>query len=239
MLTSKTYFADFGQDITRSIRALVTSPGFTTVALLSLGMGICIAACAFSEMNGIVLRNLPVVSKPDELVALELPVTYPEFKRYRERSDLFVAATAYIAPVPFTVSFAGHKERTWGHLVSGSYFSTLGVAPAMGRLFGVAEEQAGTTPEVVLSFRFWKERLGSAAVVGKTLQVNGTPCTVVGIGPKDFLGASPALYVADLWVPVTVGSQLAPELKNDALNRNDLALFHVVGRLKPSRLLKN
>ncbi|HKU28225.1 MAG TPA: ABC transporter permease [Candidatus Sulfotelmatobacter sp.] len=232
MLKSKTYFADFGQDITRSVRALVGSPGFTTVALLSLGMGICIAACAFSEMNGIVLRNLPVVSKPNELVALELPVTYPEFKRYREASDLFVTATAYIAPVPFTVSFAGHKERIWGQLVSGSYFSTLGVAPAMGRLFGVAEEEAGTTPEVVLSFRFWKEQLGSADVVGKTLQVNGSPCTVVGIGPKDFLVASPALYVADLWVPVTVSSQFAPELKNDALHRNDLALFHVVGRLK-------
>ncbi|PYX69932.1 MAG: hypothetical protein DMG78_20650 [Acidobacteria bacterium] len=112
----------------------MASPGFTVVALLSLSMGICIAACAFSEMNGIVLRNLPVVSKPDELVALELPATYPEFKRYRERSDVFVAAAAYLAPVPFTLSFAGHKERIWGHLVSGSYFSTLGVTPAMGRL---------------------------------------------------------------------------------------------------------
>ena len=63
--------------------------------------------------------------------------------------------------------------------------------------------------------------------------MNGRSCTVVGIGPKDFLGASPALYVADVWIPVTVGSQLAPELENDALNRNDLALFHMVGRLKP------
>jgi hypothetical protein len=92
-------------------------------------MGICIAACAFSEMNGIVLRNLPVVSKPDELVTLELPVTYPQFKRYRERSDLFVAAAAYIAPVPFTISFAGHKERIWGHLASGSYFSMVSHRP--------------------------------------------------------------------------------------------------------------
>ncbi|HKV81298.1 MAG TPA: ABC transporter permease, partial [Candidatus Sulfotelmatobacter sp.] len=225
--------ADFGRDITRSVRTLVASPGYTVVALLSLSMGICIAACAFSEMNGIVLRNLPVISKPDELVALELPVTYPEFKRYRERSDVFVAAAAYIAPVPFTLSFAGHKERIWGHLVSGSYFSTLGVAPAMGRLFGAAEEEAGTTPEVVLSYRFWEEKLGRAAVVGKTLQVNGRPCTVVGIGPKNFLGASPALYVADIWIPVTVDSHLAPELENDTLKRNDLALFHVIGRLKP------
>lgn len=232
MLKSKRYLADFGRDITRSARALVASPGFTAVALLSLSMGICIAACAFSEMNGIVLRNLPVVSKPDELVALELPVTYPEFKRYRERSDVFVAAAAYIAPVPFTLWFAGHKERIWGHLVSGSYFSTLGVAPAIGRLFGAAEEEVGTTPEVVLSYRLWEEQLGRAVVVGKTLQVNGRSCTVVGIGPKNFLGASPALYVADIWIPVTVDSQLAPELGNDALKRNDLALFHAIGRLK-------
>ena len=211
----------------------MASPGFTVVALLSLSMGICIAACAFSEMNGIVLRNLPVVSKPDELVALELPATYPEFKRFRERSEVFVAAAAYIAPVPFTLSLAGHKERIWGQLVSSSYFSTLGVAPAMGRLFGAAEEEPGFTPEVVLSYRFWEEQLGRAAVVGKTLQVNGRHCTVIGIGPKNFLGASPALYVADLWIPVTVGSQLAPELENDALKRNDLALFRVIGRLKP------
>jgi predicted permease len=232
MLKSKRYLADIGRDITRSVRALVASPGFTVVALLSLSMGICIAACAFSEMNGIVLRNLPVVSKPDELVALELPATYPEFKRYRERSDVFVATAAYLAPVPFTLSFAGHKERIWGHLVSGSYFSTLGVTPAMGRLFGAAEEAPGSTPEVVLSYRFWEEHLGRAAVVGKTLPVNGRRCTVVGIGPKNFLGASPALYVADLWIPVTVGSRLAPELENDVLTRNDLALFHIVGRLK-------
>src|SRR5947209_684782 len=72
MLKSRRYLADIRRDITRSIRALVASPGFTVVALLSLSMGICIAACAFSEMNGIVLRNLPVVSKPDELVALDI-----------------------------------------------------------------------------------------------------------------------------------------------------------------------
>jgi predicted permease len=233
MLKSSRDLADFGRDIKRSVRALAASPGFTVVALLSLGMGICIAACAFSEMNGIILRNLPVVSKPDELVALELPATYPEFKRYRETNDVFVSTAAYIAPVPFTLSFTGHKERIWGHVVSDSYFSTLGVTPAMGRLFGVTEEETGTTPAAVISYRFWEEHLGRAVVVGKTLQVNGHPCTVVGIGPKNFLGASPALYVADIWIPVTVDSQMAPELENDALQRNDLALFHVIGRLKP------
>ena len=158
MLQSRTYLADLGNDLNRSARALETLRGSQSLRCC-LSMGICIAACAFSEMNGIVLRNLPVVSKPDELVALELPATYPEFKRFRERSEVFVAAAAYIAPVPFTLSFAGHKERIWGHLVSSSYFSTLGVAPAMGRLFGAAEEEPGFTPEVVLSYRFWEEQL--------------------------------------------------------------------------------
>jgi hypothetical protein len=132
------YLRDVGKDIRRSLRGLAASPGFTAVALLSLSLGICIATCAFSEMNGMVLRNLPVVSKPDELVTFDWPVTYPGYKRYRERKDLFSATTAYIAPVPFTVSFGGLKQRIWGHLVSSSYFSTFGLHPAFGRLFGQA-----------------------------------------------------------------------------------------------------
>ena len=228
------YLTDLGRDLKQAFRVLSGSPGFTAVAVLSLSLGICIATSAFSEMNGIVLRNLPVVSKPGELVALEWPATYPDYKLYRERSDIFASAAAYIAPVPFTVSVGGSKERTWGHLVTPSYFSTFGVRPVLGRLFGVQEEKPGIAPEVVVSYRFWESHLGSdPSIIGKTLQVNGNPCTVIGVGPKDFLGASPALYVADLWIPVTVGAQMAPELGNNALERRDMSLFHVVGRLKP------
>ena len=227
------YFSGIGRDIKHAFRALGASPAFTAVALLSMSLGICIAACAFSEMNGMVWRNLPVVSKPTELVAFDWPTTYPEFRRYRERSDLFVSAAAYIAPVPFDVSLGGYKERIWGHFVSPSYFATLGIRPAIGRLFGSEEEKPGIAPEVILSYRFWKEHLGGdGAIVGKTVWVNGKACAVVGVGPKDFLGASPALYVADLWLPVTVGSQLAPELGDNVLERRDLSLFHVVGRLR-------
>src|SRR5262249_36738943 len=154
----------------------------TAVAVLSLSLGICIATCAFSEMNGMVLRNLPVISKPGELVALEWPATYPDYKRYRERADVFTATTAYIAPVPFAVSFGGIKERTWGHLVTSSYFSTLGVHPNLGRLFGAEEEKTGIAPEVVVSYRFWDSYLNAdPSIIGKTLQVNGNPCTIVGV----------------------------------------------------------
>lgn len=85
-----------------------------------------------------------------------------------------------------------------------------------------------------MSHRFWENYLGAdPAIIGKTLQVNGKPCTLIGVAPKDFLGASPALYVADLWMPLTVSSQVVPELGDNALERRDVRLFHVVGRLNP------
>src|SRR5690242_4725418 len=210
---------------------LARSPGFTAVAVISLSLGICVATCGYSEMNGL-LRDLPVVPDPDQLVALRAPSSYPNYKRYRELNDLSSATFAYIAPVPFGVSLAGHTERTWGHLVTPSYFSTLGVHPVQGRFFD--KEPARQAPEVVISYRFWQERLGSdPSVIGKSLRINGYQSTVIGIGPKDFLGASPSLFVADLWLPLSVDARIAPELADNALERRDLTMFQVVGRLRP------
>jgi predicted permease len=217
----------------RTLRMLAGSPGFTAVALISLGLGICIATCALSEMNGMVLRHLPGVAKPSELVALETPTSYPTYKRYRDLTDLFSSTAAYVAPVPFAVSFDGRTERTWGHLVTPSYFSTFEVRPALGRLFDQQEKYPGQSPTVIVSYRFWQEHLGSdRAVIGKTFHINGQPATVIGVGSKDFLGASPFLFYADLWMPISVGGGAAPELADNALERPDLSTFRVVGRLK-------
>jgi len=106
------HLAELRQDIRYGLRMLARSPGFTAVALVSLSLGICIATCAYSEMNGL-LRDLPGVPKPDELVALQSPSSYPSYKRYSELSDLFSATFAYVAPVPFGISLGGHTERTW------------------------------------------------------------------------------------------------------------------------------
>jgi len=219
------------QDIRYGLRMLAGSPGFTAVALISLSLGICIATCAYSEMNGL-LRDLPGVPLPGQLVSLQTPTSYPVYKRYRELNDLFSATFAYVAPVPFGVSTGSRTERTWGHLVTPSYFTTLGVRPLLGRFFGEEQEQAAA---VVVSYRFWREHLGGdPSIIGKTLRINGQPATVVGVGPKDFLGASPALFASDLWLPVSVDARLAPELADHALERRDLTMFQVVGRLKRS-----
>ena len=88
-----------------------------------------------------------------------------------------------------------------------SYFSTLGVKPARGRAFDPDSEQPGQPPTVVISYRFWQNQLDSdPTIIGKRLRINGHACTVIGVGPRNFLGASPAVYTADLWMhycPVT------------------------------------
>ena len=227
------HLGELGRDLRYSLRMLFATPGFTVVALLSLSLGICIATCAYSEMNGL-LRELPGVPDANQLVALHLPVSYPAYKQYRQLDDLFSGTFAYVAPVPFDVAIGGRTERTWGHLVTPSYFSTLGVRPLLGRFFDQAEEQPGRAPAVIISHQFWEDHLGSdPSTIGKTLRVNGYSCTVAGIGPKEFRGASPGLFPADLWLPVSVDARLAPELADDALERRDLTMFQVVGRLRP------
>ena len=227
------HFAEWRKDVRYAMRSLAGSPGFTAVALVSLILGICIATCAYSEMNGL-LRDLPGAHHPDQLVALHSPVSYPAYRQYRELNDLFSGTFAYVAPVPFGVSLGGSTERTWGQLVTPSYFSTLGVRPLLGRFFDQAEEQPGRAPAVVVSHRFWADRLGSdPSIAGKTLRIGGYSCTVIGVGPDEFLGASPALFPADLWLPVSVDARLAPELADHALERRDLTMFQVVGRLRP------
>ncbi len=226
--------AEIRQDMRYGLRTFAGSPGFTAVALISLSLGISIATCALSEMNGMVLRTLPDVPKPGELVALETPTSYPNYKRYRGENDLFSSTLAYVAPVPFAISLGGHTERTWGHLVTASYFSTLAVRPALGRFFDPEHDQPGPAPTVVVSYRFWREHLGAdSSAVGRTLRINGQTCTIIGVGPKDFLGASPLIFAADVWLPMSVGGRVAPELAGNALERRDLTMFRVVGRLKP------
>lgn len=224
------WMAGFGQDLRYGLRSLLSSPGFTLVALLSLSLGMCIATCAFSEMNGMVLRALPGAREPAELAGIQSPVSYPMYRRVLEQRDLFSSAMAYAAPVPFAVTVAGGTQRTWGHLVSEMYFSTLGVRPALGAFPDSARE----TPAVVLSHGFWRDRLGQdSSVIGRAIRINGRPVTIAGIAPADFAGASPFLFKADLWIPVTTGSAIAPELADNALERRDLPMFFVVGRLRP------
>jgi len=216
-------------DLRYGARTLAASRGFTAVALVSLALGICVATCAISELRGLILRDVPAVAHPAELALLEPPASYPNYQRYRTRTDLFSDVFAYAAPVPFGVSIAGRTDRIWGHIVTPSYFTTLEVGPALGRFFTTEDEQA-----VVVSDHFWRAFLSAdPAALGRALRINGQPCTIIGIAPNTFQGASPMVYTADLWLPVSTDARTAPELAGNILERHDVPIFHVVGRLRP------
>jgi predicted permease len=229
------YFAELRQDLRYGWRMLIGSPGFTAVALLSLSLGICIATSAYSELHGLILRDVPGVMHPEQLVAAQMPTSYINYRRYRQRTDLFSSMLAYAAPVPFEVSIAnGQTHRKWGHIVTSSYFSTLGIAPGLGRFF-TRQDEATCLSNVVISSRFWKEYFASTSLVlGKALRINGHLFTVIGVGPEGFLGASPLLYGADVFMPYWVNGTIIPELSGNALENPTSTIFHVVGRLQPS-----
>ncbi len=227
------YLSELKQDVQYGLRSLAASRGFTAVALLSLTLGIGVATAGFSELNGFIGRDVPGVRNPDQLEMLEQPVSYVNYQRYSARTDLFSATFAYIAPVPMGISVEGRTMRTWGHIVTTSYFEAMGIHPALGRFFRTEDERQGTEPRVVISYSFWRNHLGfDPAIVGKSLRINGHPCTVLGVGPENFGGASPMIYSADLWLPLSVRG-IAPELADNSLERYDARILHMVGRLRP------
>jgi predicted permease len=231
------YLREIRQDVSYALRVLAKAPGFTSVAILSLAIGIGMCCTVLSEIQPLV-GPPPGVRDPAALVTFHWsPVSYPYFERYRDAHQVVAAATAVLGPVPFAVAFAGDSsakaERFYGHLVSPEYFSTLGVTPAAGRFFSPETEKPGMPPVVVVSDRFWRTHLGADPhAVGRRLRLNGLMATIVGIGPKGFQGIWPG-YPADLFVPATCDTSVAPELSGDPLNRYDREIFRVVLRLAP------
>ena len=228
------YMSEIRQDVRYGLRTLAASPGFTTVAVLSLSLGLAIGASSWSQTHGMVFRDVPGVRDPGELAALMTPVSFPLYKRYRERIDLFSSTASWVAPVPFGVSLGGQTERTWGHLITPSYFATLGVRPQLGHFPDEDQERPGPLPVVAISDRFWRAHVNAdPSAIGRQLRINGRACIVMAVGPRDFLGASPSLLPADLWMPFSSGVRVAPELAGGALDRRDLTMFQMVGRLRP------
>jgi predicted permease len=225
--------SEIARDLRYGMRALAASPGFTAAAITSMALGICIATCAISEMNGIALRPVPQVAQPRELVATQVPISYPLYRRFRSQTGLFTQTAGWIAPVPFDVVLNNGAQRVWGHLVTTSYFATLGIRPALGAFFDASYETSGPPPAVVVTDRFWREHLaGDPGIVGRTLRVNGHLMTILGVAQAGFLGASPIFFTADLFLPITSDPAAAPELAGNILERPDAPRVRFTARLR-------
>ncbi len=227
------------KDIQYGFRNLVKRPSYTAIALITLALGIGANTAIFSLVSTVLLRPLPV-PHPERLVEVygtfhqgaDYTIqSYPNYKDYRDRNNVFSGLMAYRF-APMSISHENRNERVWGYLVSGNYFDTLGVQPFLGRYFLPEEDKTpGSHPVAVITYACWQKRFASAPnVIGQPLRINGQVFTVVGVTPEGFRGTEVA-YAPELFVPTMMGHEIEPG-STWLEERGDDNLF-VVGRLKP------
>ena len=232
------------QDLRYAGRTLWKSPGFTLVAIFSLGLGIGLNTAIFSFVNVILIRPLPVIKEQDRLVWLRAPISYPDYNDYRSLSQSFDGMVAITGTSDFSIDRGGEPELVKGEYVTENYFEVLRVAAVKGRTF-VAQEGQIPTPVMVLSEHLWRTRFNSDPnIIGKQISLNGIAFTVIGITPTGFIGTEVGLD-RELWVPLAMSATLNPPdttraadpIKNRLENRNSHSLA-VFARLKPGVTLE-
>jgi predicted permease len=243
------------QDLRYAFRTMAARPGFTAVAVISLALGIGANTAIFSLWNGVVRVSLPGVHKPKELVMLTNPndsgmwtgrwegrtdgprswLSYPEFEQMRDYGEPFsalMAAQSGYATWPVRYD-GGAWEEVRGRLVSGGFFEVLGVKPAIGQLFTTLEDRSDT-PHAVISYSYWQRRFGGRfEVLGKTVSLQKTTMTIIGVTPRGFIGETSGQQ-PDIWFPIRMQPRVYPG--DDWLHDRPpekVMWLHVFGRLKP------
>ena len=209
---------DLAKDLRYAFRTLSKSPGFATVIIVSIALGIGANATVFSIANGLLWGTLPV-KDPGRLVMFNAgdSFSYPDYKDYRNQtSAVFEGVFAHFPLVPASVGGASEPERVWGQLVSGNYFALLGLNFTLGRPIRPEEDEVlGRDQVVVFSHNLWMRRFGGVPnILGRAVMLNGHPFTVVGVAPVGFSGTDHGL-VSDFWVPLADAGQIMPDLTED------------------------
>ncbi len=230
------------QDLRFALRGLGKSKAFTTVAVLSLALGIGANTAIFTLMDQVLLRRLPV-RDPEQLVLFNMKgmhygsnwggnaLSHPLYLDLAQNNQVMSGMFCRF-PTSVSLTFGGGTERVAAELVSGTYFPVLGVGAALGRTFTPADDQTpGGHPVVVLSHDYWKTRFGGdAAVVGQTIVVNGHNMTIVGVAAPGFSGVQ-LEFVPQIFVPVMMKAQMTPLW--DSLKDRRHRWVNAFGRLKP------
>jgi predicted permease len=228
------------RDLRHAWRTIARMPGLAAVVVLSLAVGIGVNTAVFSWIQAVVLRPLPGVVDARSLQLVEPRTehgTHPgsswiEYLDLAARTRSFDGLIAF-RMVPLNLGEATRTERTYGQLVSGNYFSVLGLRPSHGRLLR-AEDAArpGGEPVVVVSHTFWRTRMGAVAnPVGQVLRFNGRDVTIVGVAPERFQGTALGLTF-DVWAPATLAPVLLAGSRE--LEERSQRGYAVMGRLRPS-----
>ena len=232
-----TWLEHLGQDLRYGLRALRQNRGFTAVAVLSLALGIGANTAIFSLIDAVLLRSLPV-SDPQRLVAMSWAAqgwpdafdglagnlyqdkagrttspsfSYTTYERILARNHVFSNVLGLAGNgSEFNVGYRGEPARAEGELVSGTFFDTLGVQPALGRMLTPGDDRTESDSVAVISYGYWDRRFGrDPAILGKTITLNSAPFVVVGVCPPEFFGVQPGRSV-DVWVALHQQPRVEP-----------------------------
>jgi predicted permease len=220
----------FLQDLRYGLRMLAKSPGFTAIAILTLALGIGANTALFSVVNGVLLNPL-AYPQSGQLVAIygkttgyeQAPINYPNFQDWQRETQAFSSMAIY-RNQDYNFIGTGEAERLTGYMVSADFFSTLGVAPVLGRTFRPDDDHPGAAPVVILGGGFWKRKFGSSLeIIGKPILLNGTSYTIAGVIPSGF-----TFYGRDRDVYTPIGQWTDTNFRD---RRVDVS-SHGIGRLK-------
>jgi predicted permease len=238
------YLGNFIQDLRFGFRQLTKNPGFTAVVVLSLALGVGANVTIFTFVSALLFRP-PAVKDSGRLLEVWqrntnssgvegfTPLSYPGYSYYHDHTQTFEGLLAFDGEMrPVTWSQSGEGGLIQGQLVSGNFFSILGINPLIGRTFLPEEDRVpSSNPVVVLSHSFWKQRLGADGnVPGKAFALNGKDFTVVGVAPAGFTGIIVG-NIPDFWAPLSAAQDFTHD-PNFLSNWNSFWLF-AIGRLKP------
>ncbi len=227
------------QDVRYAGRQLRRAPGFAITAVLTLALGIAANSTILSWISATLFNPIPGARNVDRMLSLQRgersehptpPFSFPDFADLRASSQSFSGMIAehqdYIS-----ITGSGRPERIWGELTSGDYFEVLGVQPYLGRtLISTRVNEKAGAPIAVLSYSLWKERFGGdPGIIGKTIQLNRYPYTIVGVAPKGFRGVMNGLR-CDVFVPLGMFKQVWGW--NSIEDRGN-AVLNVFGVLRP------
>ncbi|HMD32570.1 MAG TPA: ABC transporter permease, partial [Candidatus Acidoferrales bacterium] len=224
------------QDLRFSLRVLRKSPGFTAVAVATLALGVGANAVVFGALNGLILRPLNV-PQAESLYSIErvsdfsARQSYPDYLDLRDHNRSFDDLAAWNALLA-GLDAGDNPSRAWVFEVSGNYFDVLGVQPYLGRLLhGSDEHGANSAPYIVLAYSYWHTHFQEdRGVVGRTVQVNKHPFTIIGVAPPAFTGTL-LFFSPDFFAPMVNQEQL--EGRNDLDSRGIRWIFMTMGHLKP------
>jgi predicted permease len=224
-----------GSDVRLALRQLRRSPGFALAAIVTLALAIGANAVVFAVLNALILRPLDVPNA-ESLYTIERGVdkeqatSYPDYLDLRDRNRSFDGLTAYIL-APVGLDTGNNASQTWAYEVTGNYFDALGIRPYLGRFFHSADEHGpNSAPYLVISYAFWHSHFQQdRGVVGRVVQVNKNPFTILGVTPPDFRGTL-LFFSPDLWVPMVDQEQVQGSRVLDS--RGDHDIFMVLGHVK-------